>query len=219
MSLATCKNILALPIELQLAIQELDDEVYIKWPLLSVKTATTTRFDENMDKHGVFLSVQSHMHSFYYKYQNFFAIAQFNNGQLEYYKEYFPGKQKGTRPRNVREASKKGQCFLICTTKTGSVKDGTFQTFKEDGTKHLLFNGLGGKPNGDFCAWYRSGQKEAAGSLKNGVLDGDLIMWYPNGAVYYVGRYDNGKNVSGLQNPNRDLIGLIVHLYNVYARK
>mmetsp|Transcript_6676 Transcript_6676/g.7268 ORF Transcript_6676/g.7268 Transcript_6676/m.7268 type:complete len:161 (+) Transcript_6676:65-547(+) len=66
--------LLKLPLELQHAVFSLTHEVYLKWPLLCIQTAVTSRYDNNLDKHGDFKS-------FFNNSPYLYKRAHFENGK------------------------------------------------------------------------------------------------------------------------------------------
>mmetsp|Transcript_16495 Transcript_16495/g.18336 ORF Transcript_16495/g.18336 Transcript_16495/m.18336 type:complete len:163 (-) Transcript_16495:142-630(-) len=97
-------HLLELPVELHLCIIDLDVELYLIWPLLSKYSATTTRFNQVLEKHGTWRKISkrntekpSILVSEHYRHGKLHGERKVwhNNGILYEQMHYVDGKKEG----------------------------------------------------------------------------------------------------------------------------
>mmetsp|Transcript_9632 Transcript_9632/g.10662 ORF Transcript_9632/g.10662 Transcript_9632/m.10662 type:complete len:167 (-) Transcript_9632:119-619(-) len=132
-------SLINLPSEIQLYIIDLDYEVYLQWPLLSKYTATNTRFDINMKKHGKWV-----------KYINtpFFSKPQISKQQYWMY-----GKRHGECKSWYDNGQLEKQYYFV-----NGIREGDYKEWHENSQEALRCYYLNGKRDGDYKTWDNYGK-------------------------------------------------------------
>mmetsp|Transcript_1932 Transcript_1932/g.2142 ORF Transcript_1932/g.2142 Transcript_1932/m.2142 type:complete len:186 (+) Transcript_1932:49-606(+) len=166
-----CCLLLYVPLELQLDILEIDAEVYLKWPLLSKKTAMTTRFDCDLNKHGKW---QKHRKT-KKKSRRKNILTHYQIVCQEYWRH---GKLHG----DYKEWHGCGQLMKRCPYVNGN-KEGVQTLWYYNGDIWTQSHYVNGKREGEHKVWYSNGQLSIQCYFANDTLVGEYKRWERNGQL------------------------------------
>jgi len=142
------KNLLELPVEIHLKITDEDVGVYHKWPRLCKYTATTSRYNENLDKHRTW--------KIWFKNGQLCRLRKYDNGSLVEHKCFYNN----------------GNLMTHCKYSDGSL-DGDFIHCYENGQKQAHYIYKSGDYHGEYKEWHKDGKQSVLRVYENGVEQGN----------------------------------------------
>mmetsp|Transcript_18572 Transcript_18572/g.20649 ORF Transcript_18572/g.20649 Transcript_18572/m.20649 type:complete len:247 (-) Transcript_18572:180-920(-) len=189
--------ILNLPLELHLDIIDLDYNVKTKWSLLSKHTATTTKFDVDMKRHGKWIKQSktgqiteqcTYTHGKLDGERN----CWYSNGQQREQYHYADGKQEGEYNMWVD-----GQLRETCCYVSGK-RHGEFNLWHSSGKPKEVCNYVNGAKQGERKRYYSNGSISQQCYFLNNELEGEVTEWFKGykdvvGSVYEKSHYYKGK--------------------------
>mmetsp|Transcript_11463 Transcript_11463/g.12579 ORF Transcript_11463/g.12579 Transcript_11463/m.12579 type:complete len:150 (-) Transcript_11463:47-496(-) len=128
-------RLLALPVEIQLDIIDLDLSAYLIWPLLSKQAAMTIRYDDKMNKHGKWQrrmrknNKLTEEHFWSHGVEHGEWKRWYDNGQLLGQCNYVNGKQEGEYNRWYNNGQLYEQRYYV-----NGVLEPKFKRWRADGT-------------------------------------------------------------------------------------
>jgi len=160
-----------LPYEIQLDIIDTDPEVYRIWPMLSIYAAKTTRFNEELNKHGKWV-IQKRIEK--------------NHTGVKLYERH--GKKGGDYAEYITY-----DIIIQCYFNNGLLHGEYTSYYKKSGKLRDRHHYVNGKEQGEYTRWFRSGKIEEQRHYVNDKEDGVSSLWYKNGYLYQQRHYVNGK--------------------------
>eukprot|EP00028_Trichosphaerium_sp_Am-I-7-wt_P012157 CAMPEP_0168524066 /NCGR_PEP_ID=MMETSP0405-20121227/10410_1 /TAXON_ID=498012 /ORGANISM="Trichosphaerium sp, Strain Am-I-7 wt" /LENGTH=214 /DNA_ID=CAMNT_0008546165 /DNA_START=83 /DNA_END=724 /DNA_ORIENTATION=- len=182
---------------------DLDYEVYVKWPLLSKYSAITTRFDDEMKKHGKWLSrrkrnngwglysepvvvekqvtfVHSKVEGVYKEWSNGKLIKKYNfiNGMIEGELEHY--------------SVDNGRLCMRCHYVNNN-KEGVCKYWHSNGILNEESYYKEGRQEGDYKTWNKNGKLILQCKYVKDKRDGEFKKWNEEGVLIAHGNYLNGK--------------------------
>eukprot|EP00028_Trichosphaerium_sp_Am-I-7-wt_P002036 CAMPEP_0168533238 /NCGR_PEP_ID=MMETSP0405-20121227/16929_1 /TAXON_ID=498012 /ORGANISM="Trichosphaerium sp, Strain Am-I-7 wt" /LENGTH=142 /DNA_ID=CAMNT_0008559203 /DNA_START=79 /DNA_END=503 /DNA_ORIENTATION=+ len=136
-------------------------ETYARWPTLCVQTAITSRYNDNLEKHGRFVRYVPFIHGF---------------SQRRYHND----KEDG--PHKIW--FKNGQLRELRYFKNG-VLEGERTLWHYNGVIREKSNTKNGVLDGEYQRWYRNGTLKEQGYMKRGLKNGVFKLWDSYGNLKY----------------------------------
>jgi len=181
-------HLLHLPLELHLDIIDLDP-TFAKWPLLSKYTATTTRFDSDLNKHGKWMKHKNVLGS---KKSMLLGQERWRHGQLHgEYKSWY-----GVHHKHIQDVLHKEQTQMSCHCYySNGKKEGEYKEWHQNGElrRHCYY--VDGKLEGESKQWYNSGQIYEDSNFVCDELVGSYKQWNNHGLCTVDGSYVDGTLV------------------------
>mmetsp|Transcript_28710 Transcript_28710/g.31879 ORF Transcript_28710/g.31879 Transcript_28710/m.31879 type:complete len:219 (+) Transcript_28710:69-725(+) len=179
----TCM-LLNLPVEVLLILGDIDAEIFVLWPLLCARTAVTSRYDADFNKHGRFkkwhfTNCRPRKLKFAWNAKGSKVLSNHFKLKRHYLKEnvrFEHGKKDG----EYKLWHVNGRLMVHGFWKN-DVREGDFKTWYSDGKIHRHYHFKGGRKHGECKTWTEDGAIEIF-KWKNGVKqvafgnDGNLMF-------------------------------------------